>query len=226
MSNFIVGLDLGQAQDYTALTVVERMPQWAMEEVIRKSGNMTQTVTQKVEKPSHYHIRHLERYELGTLYPTIVAKVKGLLQTPQLRGAKLVVDATGVGRAVVDMFRAAELKPIGILITGGDIARFEKGYWRVPKRDLVGCVQAPLQDKRIMFAEGLPLVQTLVTEMMNFQVKITESANDTYGAWREGQHDDLILAVMLACWWAQRPTPKPTSKSYSFTALDYSPPTI
>jgi hypothetical protein len=29
-------------------------------------------------------------------------------------------------------------------------------------------------------------------------------------AWREGSHDDLVLAVALACWYAER-VPKPRS---------------
>jgi hypothetical protein len=211
----IVGLDLGQSQDYTALTVLEKLPQSAMEEVARVDGNMTYRKGGRVEKPDHYHVRHLERYALGTLYPTIVAKVSELLQTPQLRGARLVVDGTGVGRPVVDMFRAAGLKPVAVLITGGDAVNHEGGYWRVPKRDLVGAVQVPLQDMRLKFAANLALGPTLVQEMLNFKVRITESAHDTYGAWREGQHDDLILSVMLAAWWAQRAAPTPRQPSYS-----------
>lgn len=220
MSNFVVGVDLGQSQDYTALSVVEKLPQWATEPQVRREGNMTYTRQVQVEKATHYHCRHLERYELGTLYPTIVDKVSALLQTPALRGAKLVVDGTGVGRPVVDMFRKAGLNPIAVLITAGDTVNVEGGYWRVPKRDLVGSVQVALQDKRLKFADTLALASTLVTEMLNFKVKITESANDTYGAWREGQHDDLILSVMLAAWWAQRPVIKndiPVSSSrYSY----------
>ena len=27
-----------------------------------------------------------------------------------------------------------------------------------------------------------------------------ETAHDSYGAWREGQHDDLVLALALALW--------------------------
>ena len=205
MSDFVVGLDLGQAQDYTALTVLEKVPQSAMEEVVRVDGNMTYRKVEKVEKPTHYHVRHLERYPLGTLYPAIVGKVKDLLQMPTLRGAPLVLDATGCGRPVYDMFRAAGLKPIGVLITGGDTVNHTGGYWRVPKRDLVGAVQAPLQDKRLKFADSLPLGATLVQEMLAFKVKISDSAHDSYGSWRESEHDDLIFAVMLACWWAQRP---------------------
>jgi hypothetical protein len=36
--------------------------------------------------------------------------------------------------------------------------------------------------------------------MQNFKAKITASANETFEAWREGQHDDLVLAVALAVW--------------------------
>ncbi len=113
------------------------------------------------------------------------------------------------------MFREAGLRPKAITITNGNSVTFDKGYWHVPKRDLVSAVQVPLQSKRLKFTEESPLNESLVNEMNNFKVKITEAANDTYGAWREKDHDDLILAVMLAAWWAQRPVPKPTQPSYS-----------
>jgi hypothetical protein len=29
------------------------------------------------------------------------------------------------------------------------------------------------------------------------------TGHDSYGQWREGQHDDLVLAVALATWWAE-----------------------
>jgi hypothetical protein len=31
-------------------------------------------------------------------------------------------------------------------------------------------------------------------------VKITPTANEAFGAWREGAHDDLVLAVAIAAW--------------------------
>ncbi len=215
--DFIVGLDLGQSSDYTALAVLEVVPQFAMEQVERREGAMTYRRQVRVEKPAHLHCRHLERYPLGTLYPAIVDQVAALLQTPQLRGAELVVDATGVGRPVVDMLREAGLKLEAVTITGGISVTYSDRCWHVPKRDLVGAVQAPLHDKRLKFADGLPLVPTLVQEMLNFQVKISDAAHDSYGSWREGAHDDLILSVMLAAWWAaKRPKEYPPPQSYSF----------
>ena len=36
------------------------------------------------------------------------------------------------------------------------------------------------------------------------EVKISETGKDSYGAWREGAHDDLVLAVALAVWKAKK----------------------
>jgi hypothetical protein len=47
---------------------------------------------------------------------------------------------------------------------------------------------------------------------LNFRVKITTNANDTYEAWREGQHDDLVLGLSMACWYAERRNSKPRSR--------------
>ena len=38
-------------------------------------------------------------------------------------------------------------------------------------------------------------------ELLNFRVKITANANETFNA-REGTHDDLVLAVALPIWLA------------------------
>ena len=29
------------------------------------------------------------------------------------------------------------------------------------------------------------------------------TTHDSYAAWREQAHDDLVLAVALACWWGE-----------------------
>jgi hypothetical protein len=39
-----------------------------------------------------------------------------------------------------------------------------------------------------------------VKELENFRVKVTTARTDTFEAWREGQNDDLVLAVALAAW--------------------------
>ncbi len=121
----------------------------------------------------------------------------------------LAVDATGVGAPVIDLFKRermnARLEPIQI--TGGSEATKENGTNRVPKRDLVSTVQVYLQNQRLKIAEQLPEAETLIRELQNFQMRITDSANDTYGSWRTGSHDDLVLAAALALWSATGTAP-------------------
>jgi hypothetical protein len=49
----------------------------------------------------------------------------------------------------------------------------------------------------------------------DFQVKITAAANEVFGVWREGQHDDLVLAVAIAAWLAERMRPPDISKPFA-----------
>lgn len=187
MSSFVMGLDLGQASDYSALTIVEEQP---------GPGDPV------------LHIRHLHRFALATSYPRICEYVAGLLQREPLFGSTdLVVDATGVGRPVVDLLRRYGCNPIGVTITGGDaVARDENGY-RVPKRDLVSILQVLLQQERLKSAQ-LPGVEVLMAELQNFRVSVNAATgHDSYGAgpagsWRDGEHDDVVLATALAAWFA------------------------
>jgi hypothetical protein len=176
---YVIGVDLGQSQDYTAIAIIEQLKQ---------------------EGGAVYHVRKLERTR-GTPYPDVVARVKDILQ--RLPGAELVADQTGVGAPVVDMFVRADLKPIGIYIHGGDRVTHEGSTWRVPKRDLVGVLQVLLQNQRLKIAQS-SLSDILASEMLNFKVKIDPAtAHDSYSAWREQEHDDLVLSVALAAWWGE-----------------------
>jgi hypothetical protein len=223
MGEFVVGLDLGQAGDYTAIAVVEKVGQFETEQQTVREGAITYTKPVQVELPPHLYCRQLARADIGTKYPQIVRNTTAMLAMPELEGATLVVDGTGVGRAVIDMFLEAGLKPKAVHVTSGTNSHFENGYWRVPKKDLVAAAVAPLQDKRLLFTATSPLNEILAKEMMNFKIKITEAANETFGAWRSGENDDLIFAVMLACWWAQRTVKRnavPASAgSYSYKLL-------
>jgi hypothetical protein len=44
-------------------------------------------------------------------------------------------------------------------------------------------------------------------EMADMRVKVTAAGNTQFGAWREGAHDDLVLAVAPACWGARKMYP-------------------
>ena len=72
----------------------------------------------------------------------------------------------------------------------------------VPKRDLVAVLQILLQSRRLQFAADIPKLNELKEELRNFHVKINpETAHEGYSAWRERDHDDMVLSVALAAWW-------------------------
>jgi len=214
---YIIGLDLGQASDYSAMSFVE----------MHTAGE---------SKPT-FDVTYLHRWPLGTPYPKIVEGVGKLLSEDRfmrrMYGGRytedhkvlrhpvtLAVDATGVGRPVVDMFRDAHLPGSlqSITITGGHEATSASGGYNVPKRLLVSTLQVALQTKRLKIAAALPEAATLKTELQNFQLTITESANDTYEG-RKGTHDDLVLAVALSLWSGQHGNTTVTNSERALAAM-------
>ncbi len=192
--SWTVGLDIGQSQDHTALTAVEHAGRGEQE----------------------YRLRHVRRFELGTPYPQIAETVAGLMDadglqtkdpTAGLISPTLVVDATGVGRPIVEMLEEEGCSPVAIWITGGDSVNHEGREYRVPKRELASTVQALLQSGRLKFAAGLPLREVLTDELQKFRAKINvETGEASFEHWRERDTDDVVLALACALWHADRGT--------------------
>src|SRR5262249_23709643 len=152
-------------------------------------------------------VRFLKRWALGTRYTKIVREVCALAEKPPFDWPRLIVDGTGVGQAVVDMFRVedmfAEVKPV--LITGGSAVNVVDGSHHIPKKELVSALQVGLGSGRLQVAEDLPEARILRAELGTFKVKVnTATGHESFEAWRERDHDDLVLAVALACWFAER----------------------
>jgi hypothetical protein len=213
MADYFVGLDLGQASDHTAIAVVnldaayltacrERAarhdrpwvaPARALAE--QKLGPLPEVI---------YEVRYLERMHLRTPYTEVVRHVGVLMETPPLQhNVELVVDATGVGGAVVDILRDAGVYFTSVVITGGEKESRDGGVMRVPKRDLVSTAQVLLQNRRLRISRALPEAKTLTEELMNYRLKQNIATGYVgFEPLRASQHDDLILALCLALWGA------------------------
>jgi hypothetical protein len=207
MPRYVIGVDLGKTNDYTAVCVIKVSGGY-----VTYPGNdelfFNPAAKPHISKP-HYSLVYLERVERGTSYTKIVSGLKDMIYGGEFGSQRpeelnpLVVDATGVGVAVVDMMREAKLRPISVTITGGDKVTGKEGDFHVPKRDLVSSLVVLFQTRRIVIARDLPAFEGFVTELQNFKVKISESGHDTYEAWRQGNHDDLVLSVAIAAWYAE-----------------------
>lgn len=176
---FVISVDLGQSQDATAVAVVER------------TGD---------GPTRRYAVRWLERW-LGVPYPEQVDRIGALLEEPELAEARLVLDRTGVGRAVFDMFAEAGYRPIGVTLHGGNAVHQDGDAWSVPKRDVVFAAVRVLQSRQLDIPRELPEAAVLVSELQNFRMEVNPAtAHDSYAAWREGAHDDALLAVAMGVW--------------------------
>ena len=208
-SDFILGLDLGQATDPSALAILRESP------VLGADGRIARD--HRGEFLFSYDCVYLERFPLGTEYPAVIGRVEELVRSPKLQRSRLVIDATGAGRPVVDLFfnsrMPAEITPL--TITAGSEVREDRwnrtgnrAYW-VPKIELVSTVQALLQTRRLRVVPRLALADVLKRELLDFKIKVTASANETFSTGREHAHDDLVLAVAMAAWLGERQTSQP-----------------
>jgi hypothetical protein len=198
---YIVGLDLGERRDYTALTILQRH--------VLPTGE------------AMYDVVELERWR-GKGYSILPGKLSEVVNALYQAGHRaqrdagryrsmdpdihILVDHTGVGIAVVEEIRKA-VRCIGVTITGGDAVTGSGNDYRVPKRELVGRTQVLLEQRRLRIARDLDLTEVITRELENFRAKRSLlTGHDSYGAgedWREGNHDDCVLAVAMACWFGE-----------------------
>lgn len=205
-----MGLDLGKLSDFTAMALLE----W---ELPIPCGPLWR---------ADYRITTLRRWPLSTPYLDIIAQVTRFLATlPKAAWPLLMIDATGVGEAVVEaaVRHMREQRCRGgwgaVTITGGNaITARGASRWNVSKKQLVSHLQVVMGSRRLHVAPELPDAQTLLRELGTFSVKISDSGNESFESWRERDHDDLVLAVALATWAAEhglayqhirRPAPQP-----------------
>lgn len=196
-NRFCLGLDLGRQVDPSALAVLR----WKVDALPNPHPI--------------YEVPTLQRWPLGTPYRQIVTEVARFLKGPPFceHWPVLVLDSTGVGEAVAEMC-LEQLREEGIrrggmitvvITSGAAVTKDDKqaGRWRVAKKQLASVLQVLLGHDRLRIAPRLREARTLKEELGKFSVKITEALNETYEAWRESDHDDLVLACALSAWCAE-----------------------
>jgi phage FluMu gp28-like protein len=179
---FYLGLDLGKKHDHTAIVIVER-------------------------QGSKLLVRHLERVALGTPYTAVVERIREIVQGPGQWA--VVVDGTGLGEPVVDALRRAGLgcEITAVTITGGDRESRRGSVCSVPKQDLIAGVQMAMEQGELRVAKGLAEAGALLKELLNVRITAGLAVGKVrIGADGYGEHDDLVIAMALACWRARQRT--------------------
>ncbi len=206
--HLFLGLDLGQRHDPAAIAILQR--------TVEPTGHFNH-VTWDHDRELHYRLCHTERLALGTPYIEIVSRIRHLLDrlsaplpgihsyagTPPLR--TLVVDASGVGRPVVELIRKfglggapsqlnarrVSIVPVTITASGEPHCDATGDEW-VSRRDLITNLRILLEKRLLKISARIHDRQALLKEFVQLQ--------DRSGS----HHDDLVMATALACWRATR----------------------
>jgi hypothetical protein len=151
----------------------------------------------------HHIIRYLDRLPLGTPYPGVAERIKTVVSRAATKaGASslvLYVDATGVGTPVVDIIRRAGVKArvVPVYFTHGDRRNLVEREVRLGKAWLVSRLQLLLQGDFLHLPRSAE-AEALSEELLDYEIRVDENANDKYGAFKVGTHDDLVTALGLA----------------------------
>jgi hypothetical protein len=188
LDTYLVSVDLAQAADFTAISVLKR------------------TYASPFTVPT-YDLGHLERWQqvpytqIGRVVRDRVAALRGVWPQPLV---KVIYDRTGVGAAAGDVMEESGIDAplISVTIHGGDqVSGNEYHGFRVPKRDLVSATAVVMQAGRLRIAKQLALAPVLAEELAGFKMTFSKTTgHDSYEAWREGVHDDCVLSVAMALW--------------------------
>ena len=185
-----VGVDLGQRHDPTALVVAEAIP----------AGGP--------RAPEHrFVVRELGRLPLGTGYPQVYAAIAAVLRGVRAHGCErphLCVDATGAVPAVDALrhvLRDLPCRLTAVTFTYGD--RFVRdvqgvGTASLGKAYLVSRLQVLFQTDRIDLPPSKAEAAAMVRELQDYEIRVDPNANEQYGAFSTGAHDDLVTALGLA----------------------------
>lgn len=215
-----IGVDIGQKHDSTAIVVCQVMERLGKELPISPQPQLAatmwsrrrhETVPQRILE-TYYEARFIERVPLNVSYPDIATRIAEIATSPALNGSRirLAVDVTGVGQPVYEMVKDAVSIQSGgmghgtpgitmraITFTHGDT--YKRGSGMLGKAYLVSRLQALFQTHCIKLPPRHVEAQAMARELKDYEIRIdAATANDTYGAFKVGSHDDLVTALGLA----------------------------
>jgi len=216
------GLDIGQKSDHSALVVAEV----GIRATERTYIDYRDHKEYSVPEPT-YKVRHLARLPLGTSFHDVAQEVVNLVggvwawenelrkegyilpYEPQL-SRDLWMDATGMGLPVVETVKNAlavspktdQCMVHPVVFTHGD--RFKRGEYEgtgdvLGKGYLVSRLIGLFEQRQITLLKSNADIDAMVEELMAYEIHVEPDANDKYGAFAVGAHDDMVTALGLAC---------------------------
>lgn len=197
MANIYISADLGKLSDWTAISVVD---------VQRVQKPYLVDVEDRFDARDSipvYVVPHIERMQVR--YRLALKRIVEIMRGPKmiLKDMEVILDATGVGEAVLEMADEMELEATPIVITSGHTAHYGDGKYFVPRKEIVSALVVAVQERRIQVADLGDVTDQLKTELRNLRMKPRASGSEAIEPDKESQHDDMVLSLGMAVWRAQ-----------------------
>jgi hypothetical protein len=152
---------------------------------------------------------------LGASYPAIAQRLQQIVGNidanvpkrptgpraalePMPLDLEICADSTGVGQPLIDVLNEGGLDIVPCHFTHGDRRTVVDGQVLLGKAWLVTRLKALLQQRRIHLPPQHPEAEAMARELEAYELRVTEDADDRYGAFKVGAHDDLVTALGLA----------------------------
>ena len=213
LTGHFAGLDLGGKVDFTALAILEQVKLSQCYLEAKTGGGLAHyALPKEVSLGYAYTIIHAEQFPLGMNSFDVVERLKQRLTHPRVAGNIVTAfDTTGAGSTDVALARSGirgeGVECVEIVITSGHkAAKKDNLTYTVPKQDLSNITAVFLETNRLRIAGGMAEKDTLLNELDNFGRSISEATGYESTGARAGRHDDLVLAVALALWFAEKHT--------------------
>lgn len=191
--HYWVAADLGQANDFTAVTVIkdEALP-------IVDGGKV-------IVGPRHRSIVYADRFR-GVSYVDVCDHLVRLRNAPPFGGkSELVIDGTSLGRVVSDMLWDEGVDHHAVQMTGGQTwAKKGARYVNAGKTFMIENLSVLFASGDLKFAHDLPLRAEIEEDLASFSLQTTVAGNQIITQSRSaGGHGDLGISVIVGAFASQ-----------------------
>ncbi len=166
-----IGIDLGQTIDFTALV-----------------GLIGNNDSRYVACADRYKQMH---------YITMMENCAKRIR--QMKAKTVFGDATGgASSGIFDMLNPLIEEPVKrVKIVGSGEFHIHNGFLIIPKQVLINKLILDYQNRAILVPEELKMASVITHELKNYKYDVSKAGNWQYNA-RDGEHDDLVIALALA----------------------------
>jgi hypothetical protein len=210
---FVLGVDIGTRQDSTAVVGLEKVHYTRFKEWIEDNTapvDLLDPISTKqpvYDTSVQYHVRYIERMQLGLSYTDIVGYLAALTDALSEYKPIIALDVVGIGRPVLDMLKDQGVNEIVPITTTASTepAVKKNGEFSVGKAELSINLKSLFGRGIIKIAKDLDGATNLLRELDNFSVKVNpQTRRARYEAASESIHDDLVSALAFASFLATK----------------------